>query len=119
MQIQFHQGSGEISDRGLARAQIKLSKLSRFINETMFESQVRVDVERESGSQNSDSMWRTSIRLDVAGDHFNASETADTPEKALDLSIKELKRELRRANAKTTAARKKGGGILKRLLQGT
>jgi ribosome-associated translation inhibitor RaiA len=85
----------------------------------MFESQVRIDIVRESGSQNSDSMWRTSIRLDVAGDHFNASETADMPEKALDLSIKELKRELRRSNAKASASRKKGGSILKRLLQRT
>lgn len=117
MQIQFHQGSGEISDRGVARAQVKLSKLARLIHETKFESQVRVDIERESGSQNSDSMWRSSVRLDVAGDHFNASETAEKPEKALDLSIKELKRELQRSNAKLKESRKKGGGILKRFLQ--
>lgn len=119
MQIQFHQGSGEISERGLARAQIKLGKLSRFIEERTYEAQVRVDIERESGSQNSDTMWRTSIRLDVAGDHFNSSETAEMPEKALDLSIKELKREIRRSNAKMHESRKKGGGILKRLLRQT
>jgi ribosome-associated translation inhibitor RaiA len=116
MNIQFRQGSGDIPDRVLERAQAKLRKLTRFILELNYEAQVYVDVDRESGSNNSDDLWRASVNMDLAGERFNATQTGSTPEKAIDLSIKELKRVLRRSKQKTESLRRQGGSLLKRLL---
>jgi ribosome-associated translation inhibitor RaiA len=118
MNIQFRQGSEDISQKLIDRAGAKIGKLSRLINERNYEAQVHVDIERESGSHSSDRMWRTSINLDLAGDRFNASEVGDTAEKATDLAIKELKHELQRAKAKSGTTAKREGGLFKRLMQG-
>jgi len=118
MNIIFRQGSEELSDALITRAQKKLSRLSRLISEGTYEALVYVDVERESGAQTSDNMWRTSINLDLAGDHFNAVEMGSTPEKATDLAIKEMKRVVRKAKGKERAVLRRGGGLLKRFQKG-
>lgn len=115
MNIKFRQGSEELSDKLIERAQTKLSKLSRFITERNYEAQVYVDVERESGSNNSESLWRSSINLDLAGERFNAVCTGSTPDKAVELAIKELKMEIRKAKGKRISIVRRGNGLLKRL----
>jgi ribosomal subunit interface protein len=114
MNIQFRQGSGHISERVLQRAEGKISKLSKLVTERNYEAQVHVDIEKESGSHNSESLWRSSVNLMLAGDRFNASEVGSTPEKAIDLATKELKREIRRAKTKAESVRKRNGSLLKR-----
>ena len=118
MNITFRHGSESISEKLVRRAEGKINGLARFINEQNYEAQVHVDIERESGSQSSDSMWRTSINLDLAGDRFNATETGKTPEKSTDLAIKELKGEITRARTKKQSLFKQGTNMLKRLRQG-
>ncbi len=118
MNIKFRQGSEELSQKLIDRAQIKIAKLSRFITEGNYEAHVYVDVERESGSQKSDALWRSTVTIDMAGDRFLATETGSTAEKAVDLSIKELKRELRRSNKKRTDIIRKSALALKRLRRG-
>lgn len=117
MNIKFRQGSEELPERLIDRAQTKLSKLSRLIAEKDDEAQIYVDVERESGSRSSDSLWRTSINLDKAGERFNAVGTGETPEKATEIAIKELKREVRRAKGKQISIAKRGRELLKRMRQ--
>lgn len=118
MNIKFRQGSEELPQKLIDRAQIKIAKLSRFITEGNYEAHAYVDIERESGSQKSDALWRTTVTMDMAGDRKLATETGNTPEKATDLAIKELKRELRRANKKRTDMIRKGALVLKRLRRG-
>lgn len=119
MNIKFRQGSEVLSDTLIERAQIKIAKLSRLIVERNYEAQVYVDVEKDSNAHaNSESLWRASINIDLAGDHFNASETGSTPEKATDLAIKQLKRELRTSKKKQESVTRRGAGLLKRLRQG-
>lgn len=115
MNIQFRQGSEELSSKLIERAQTKLTRLSKFIIEDTFEALVHVDVEKESGSRNSDSLWRASINLDLAGKHFNAVCTGETPDKATELAIKELKREVRKAKGRSMSIAKRGSEMLKRL----
>lgn len=117
MNIMFRYGSETISDKLIRRAEAKIESLSRYIDEQNHEAQAHVDIERESGSQNSDSMWRTSINLDLGGSRFNASENGNTPEKATDLAIKELKREVQKARTKRHSIFKRGASFLKRLRQ--
>lgn len=118
MDIKFRQGSEELSDKLMERAQIKLSKLTRFITEQTDESFVYVDVERESGSKNSESMWSASINLDHAGTHFNAMGKGSTPDKATELAIKDLKREIHKAKGKQQSITKRGRELLKSLRRG-
>ncbi len=117
MNIKFRQGSESVPERSIARAQTKLLKLSKLIAERNYEAEVYVDTERESGSHNSERLWRASIHLDLAGDRLNAVAMGNTIDKAIDLAIKELKHELKRANEKRGSLRKRGGGLLKRLQQ--
>lgn len=101
MNIHFKQGEAEpLSATFVSRTESKLMKLGKFIREGTFKPQAYVDISRESGSNSSDSMWRTSINVDIPSGRVNAQATADTPEKATDLALRDLKRELRRVNDK-------------------
>lgn len=115
MNIKFRQGSEELSDRLIERAQAKIAKLSKFIDERNYEALVYVDITRESGATNSESLWRASINFDLAGDRYNAVGTGNTPEKATDLAIKDLKREVRKAKGKHMSIVRRGYEALKQL----
>lgn len=117
MNITFRYGSEQISEKLVRRAEGKINGLSRYVNEQNYEAQVHVDIERESGSQNSDRMWRTSINLDLAGERFTAVESGSTPEMSTDLAIKELKSEIKRARTKKQSLFRRGTTMLKRLRQ--
>lgn len=93
-------------------------KLSRLISEDGVEALIHIDMERESGSRNSDSMWRASINLDRAGKHVNAVKTGETPEKAMELAIKDLKFEVRKAKGKNMSIARRGHELLKRMRRG-
>lgn len=118
MNITFRQGSEELSSKLIERAEAKLTKLSRLISEDEGEALIHVDMERESGSRNSESMWRVSINLDRAGKHMNAARTGETPEKAMELAIKELKLEVRKAKGKRMSIARRGHELLKRIRRG-
>ena len=115
MNIQFRQGSEELSSKLLDRAQIKLTRLGRFLPGRSDETFAYVDVERESGSHNSDRLWRASINLDLGGELFNAVANGETPDKATELAIKELKREVRKAKGRQMSLARRGQELLKRL----
>jgi ribosome-associated translation inhibitor RaiA len=118
MNIQFRQGSGELSTKLISQAQTKLAKLERFApSGPSEESLAYVDVERESGSRNSDRLWRASINLDLGGEVFNAVSNGETPDKATELAIKELKREVSKAKGKQISIARRGQELLKRLRQ--
>jgi ribosome-associated translation inhibitor RaiA len=118
MNIQFRQGSEQLSERLFDRASAKIEKFSRLIRETNDEPLVYIDIERESNAhENSESLWRASINLSYSGERFNASEVGSSPEKATDLAIKEMKRELRTAVKKHKAVVRRGANLFKRMRQ--
>jgi len=118
MNIHFRNPSGELSQKLIDRVEKKLTKLQKFVIERNYEAQLFVDINKESGSNTSDNMWRASLNLDLAGDRYNASELANTPETAGDRAIRELMAELRTAHGKQRAEYKRGGSVLKRLVRG-
>ncbi|MEO6536878.1 MAG: HPF/RaiA family ribosome-associated protein [Candidatus Paceibacterota bacterium] len=118
MNIHFKNSAEGLSEQLIERAEKKILKLDKFITERNYEAQVFVDVNKESGAHSSNKMWQTSIHVDLAGDRFNAVETADTAEKATDMAIAELGSELRKARTKSRSVAKRGGGVLKRLMRG-
>lgn len=114
MQIHFKQGeAGPISDALVRRTQVKLTKLGKFIREGTFEPQAYVDLSRESGAVTSDAQWRASINVDLPGVRLNAQAGGTTPEKAVDLALKDLKRELRRVNEKERSYARREASIWK------
>lgn len=115
MNIQFREGSETLSDRLLERAQKKLTKLTRFIPEHDDEELVYVDVERESGATNSDSLWRSSINLEIPGESFNAVGTGESPDQATEIAIKDMKRRLRRSKGRRMSIARRGSELLKRI----
>lgn len=117
MHITIRHGSEIILDKTLERARTKLSKLARLLDERKFESIAQIDIIRESASQHSQQLWRASVNIDMAGESFNASERADSAEKAIDRSVAEIKRSIISARSKHLTMVRKGGGMLKRFTQ--
>ncbi len=118
MNIHFRNPSGELTQKLKDRVEKKLGKLQKLVSERNYEAQLFVEIVRESGSNSSDNMWRASLNLDLAGERYNASELADTPETAGDRAIRELMAELRTAHGRQRAIQKRGGSVLKRLVRG-
>ncbi|MDB4992400.1 MAG: hypothetical protein JWL75_645 [Parcubacteria group bacterium] len=117
MHITIRHGSEIILDKTLERARAKLLKLVRLLDERKFQSIANVDIIRESASQHSQQLWRASVSIDMAGESFIASERADTPDKAIDRSVSEVKRSIISSRSKHLTMVKKGGGIFKRFTQ--
>lgn len=119
MHITIRHGSQIISKKTVDRIQAKLQRLSRIIDERNYEAQVHVDITKESGSKHSESMWRTGVNIDLAGDRYTASEVAATPEKAFDRAAHELKRGIRSTKVRQLEELKRSGSMFKTLQQQT
>ncbi len=117
MHITIRHGSEIILQKTLDQAEKKVQKLSRIIGERNYEAQAHLDIRKESGSQNSERMWRSTLTIDMAGDRHNASGISSTPEKAIDQSIKEVKSIIRDAKSRQMASMKRTGGMFKALRQ--
>lgn len=117
MNIQTKTGTETIDQSAITRAEEKLRKIARLLDESLQEAQVTLDYSRESGSTSSDTMWRVSVRLVHDGKEFHAAETEATPEAAADEAIYELTREIKRVRGKETALLRRGGALLKRMLR--
>lgn len=115
MDIHFKSPSEPISANVYDHIEKKLERMSKLIQDSTYETQVFVDLSRESGANVSDKMWRASINLDQHGTRINASEIAPTPEKASAAALKELKYELREANAKNRTANRRQASFWKDL----
>lgn len=117
MNIQFRQGSEILSQKLIDRAERDIRKLDRYLAERNFQAFVRVDVERESSANNSESRWRASINLDAAGTRLNASAVGNTQDKAVSRTIKELKYEMQKSSTKPVALKRRSAGFFKQLQQ--
>jgi ribosome-associated translation inhibitor RaiA len=113
MNIKFREGSEELSDNLVAKAQMKITKLAKFISERDDDVQIYVDVERESGSRNSENLWRTSVNLDCADTHLNAVGHGSSPDMAVEQAIKEMKRELQKTKGRHMSLLRRGSEMLK------
>lgn len=100
------------------RAEQKLAKIARYIDEGTFEAQAFVTVAKATGAHQSGDVWEASINVDTKGDRYNASAVRDTAGKALDASLIELANELRKARAREKTLARKEGGIWKAVQRG-
>lgn len=117
MEIYFKNVPADLDKNLVSRAEKKIERLAKLIDEGKFEAQAYIEISKVTGSQHSEAAWRTSINLDARGDRFHAEAVQDTPEKSTDRAIEEMESELRTHQARERTVRRKGGSFWKSLLR--
>lgn len=95
------------------RAERRLKKLERFLDETKLDAHAYVEINKATAAHHSGDIWKTSINLDVTGTRYHAEAVSDHPEKATNRAISEMKIELQRAHARDRMLRRKQHSIWK------
>ena len=113
MLLQFKNSRDEISEELEERIERQLTRLSRYTGKNDAAAQAFFEIEREVGSKQTGDVWRASVNVDAEGNRYHASELADSPTKASDLVLKELRREMRRAKSKERTLVRKGNAMWK------
>lgn len=94
----------------------KLTPLEKFLPDE--ESDMKCDVELEKGGEHqSGNIYRAEVNLYVSGTLYRAEATEDQIEKAIDRVRDDVKRELRRANAKRDSLIRRGGRKIKDMMR--
>lgn len=117
MDIIFKNIHSEVHPTVVSRAQQRIERFGKIIDEGAFEAQVYVEINKANGSHHTGKIWRTSINLDIQGERFHAEAVQDTPERATDEAIRELQSELHKHRAKERSLKRKGGSLWKSLQQ--
>src|SRR5581483_7663749 len=118
MQVYFKLIHPDVQKQLLGRAQKKLLRLRRLIDEGQYEAQAYVEIVRATGSQHSQTAWEARINLDARGQRFHAKALDETPEKALERAVRELRSELRTHHARERSLRRKADGFWKSFMHG-
>lgn len=117
MLIQFKNTHDELPQPLRDRIEQKLSKLTRHTGKDNEGARAYFEIGREVGSKQTGDIWRASLNVEVGGSLFNASELADSPTKASDRTLAEIRKEMRRARGKERALVRKGNNLWKNLTQ--
>jgi ribosome-associated translation inhibitor RaiA len=115
MNVQFRNEDGLIAGELQERIERKLAKLSLLTDSAEESAVATFDLEKEIGAQHTGTIWRASIVLTVNGAQYYAAELAETPDLAANQALKEVRKEIRRAQGKKRALVRKGGSIIKDL----
>lgn len=119
MNIHFRHHSPEVTEKIIAQSEKKIRGLSRLMVEHTYAAQIYVDIERESGSHTqANDQWKASIQMTIVGDQYHVQANGKTPLKAIESSIKDLKRTLQDAKEKREGVSRKEGAFFKRLQRG-
>jgi ribosome-associated translation inhibitor RaiA len=115
MNIQFRNVDGLISQALQERVERKLAKLTFATDSDKSAATAAFDLEKAVGSSKSGQLWQASVTIDSAGNRFYASKLADSPEKAADQALREIRTEVRRAKSRQRTLVRKGNSVFKRL----
>lgn len=96
----------------------KLNALKKYLGNKDELVQVYVELGKISEAHQNGNVWRTQINLDVKGQRYHADSTADHIQTAIDLAVKELEAELRKATQRSKSMIRKGGSVLKSFMRG-
>jgi len=117
METYFKNVHPDVQQKLISRAQKKIERLAKNINEGQFEAQAYVEITKVTGSQHSKAAWRTSINVDVRGDRIHAESVQDTPAKATNRAIEELQSAIRSQQQRERTTLRKRGSFWKSLLR--
>jgi ribosome-associated translation inhibitor RaiA len=117
MNIQFKNSHGGLSSRLQERIERKLAKLSVFADTKEHSANATFNLERTVGSHQTGDVWEGTITIDANGSLLHASSLAETPERASEQVLKEIRVELKKEREKRRALARRGGGFWKGLQQ--
>lgn len=117
MNIQFKNSRGELSPRLQEKVERKLAKLARHTDTPENKAHAFFELERAVGSQQTGNVWQATLNIDANGTPYYAAELADSPEKAADRVLKEIRIELKKARGKRRALTRREGGFWKTFQQ--
>lgn len=116
MDIRFKGLQYEIPQVISDRAEKKLKAVEKYIDSGSVAS-AYVELGRETDAHQSGRVWQSLINLTIDGQLFRAEATEESIENAIDRSVEDLAREVRRSKKKGESLLRRGGATLKRLMR--
>lgn len=117
MQINFKGTNYELPATISALAKRKVEGLMKYLGKDKEHARAYVDLGKETEAHQNGAIWRADINFDVGGMRFYAKAVEESIEKAIDRSVNELAKELQTARKRRQGLPRKGGGIIKSLMQ--
>lgn len=117
MNVQFRNEDGIISPAIQERIERKLAKLSVLTDTEQDSAVATFDLEKAVGSHQNGNIWKASITIVSGGTQFYTDELADSPEKAADSALREIRRQIRKTHGKQRALVRRGGSLFKSITQ--
>lgn len=93
----------------------KFAKLEKFIPAEA-ETTCDIELERQTGKHNGD-IYRAEVNIRFDGKLYRAEAATDQIEKSIDQIRNDVEREIRTAQAKAQTLFKRGGAMIKRMMQ--
>ncbi|MBA3789001.1 HPF/RaiA family ribosome-associated protein [Patescibacteria group bacterium] len=123
MEIHFKTPRGkdaenEISGKTTEFAERKIRNLKKYLGKEKESAQVYVELGKDTEAHASGNIWRAMVNLDSHGKRYHADATGETIEAAIDVAVRELEAELRKAKQRRESLLRKGGGALKAFMRG-
>lgn len=118
MQINFKGTNYNLPREVSDYAQKKVEGLKKHMGNQGEFARAYVDLGKETEAHQNGNIWRADINLDVDGERFYAKEVAESIEKAIDATVRELGSELQTARKRKRSLVRKGGSIIKSMLRG-
>lgn len=118
MQIHFKGTQYELSSDATARMTRKVTALKKYMGKDSDNAHAYVELGKETTAHQSGDVWRSEINLTFPGSQFRAVAVKDTLETAIDESVNELAKELRRSKKRGETLVRQGGSVLKGLMRG-
>lgn len=118
MQIHFKGTNYDLPANITALARKKVEGLAKYIGDSKENARAYVDLGKETEAHQNGNIWRSDINFDVDGTRFYAKAIEESIEKAIDVSVNEVARELHTARKRQQSLMKKGGGVIKSLMRG-
>lgn len=118
MQIHFKGTNYEVTEEMSAHARKKLQVIRRLLGKGNHTAFAYMDLGKETEAHQNGRIWYADINLDATGKRFYAKATEETLENAVDRAVNELKSEILTARKREQSLMRKGGSMLKSLMQG-
>lgn len=118
MEIRFKGLHYDLPQEITERAQRKLLTLTKYLGSEADLASAYVELGKLSEAHQTGNVWQAIINLSVPGHTYRAEALESSMENAIDRTIDELSKEIRKARTKDRSLMRRGGLLLKSLMQG-
>jgi ribosomal subunit interface protein len=108
----------EVTPPVISIAQRKLIALKKYLGKTDSITQVYVELGKSSEAHVNGNVWRAQINLDFKGKRYHADSQAERIRTAIDIAVKEIETELRKAKLRNKSMIRQGGAAVKSFMRG-